>query len=71
MEAMYSCLNLVRKIPLSRATIRPPFGGHVLLFDKKLSVLLKRSKMPKCPPFYILKKKVSMKTKFFIFFVKK
>ena len=36
---------------LARATIRPPFGGHVLLFDQKKFVLRGRQKMAKCPPF--------------------
>ena len=31
--------------------MRPPFGGHVLLFNQKTIVLRGRQKMPKCPPF--------------------
>ena len=36
---------------LVRVTIRPLFGGHVLLFHEKYLVLRGRQKMPKCPPF--------------------
>ena len=35
----------------TRLTIRPPFRGHVLLFDQKKLVLRGRQKMAKCPPF--------------------
>ena len=36
---------------IARLTIRPPFGGHVLLFNQKTNVLRGCQKMPKCPPF--------------------
>ena len=33
-------------VTYSRVTIRPPFGGHVLLFDQKKFVLRGRPKWP-------------------------
>ena len=35
----------------SRLTIRPLFGGHVLLFNKNKFVLRGRKEMSNCPPF--------------------